>query len=138
MNKILVPVDGSKPSIRALEYAAARIAGRKGMEIHVLYAQRPVMPTAMMKKWMIDQWHAQGRKKTLSGTRFKTLLKSIGARVHIETDEPAVAILDFARKNGTSEIVMGTRGLGRLKGLMIGSVATKVSHLAEVPVTLVK
>ncbi len=33
---------------------------------------------------------------------------------------------------------MGTRGLGRISGLMLGSVATKVIHLATVPVTLIK
>jgi nucleotide-binding universal stress UspA family protein len=39
---------------------------------------------------------------------------------------------------GADQIIMGTRGLGRLRGLLLGSVATQVVHLARVPVTLVK
>jgi nucleotide-binding universal stress UspA family protein len=35
-------------------------------------------------------------------------------------------------------IVMGTRGLGRSQGLLLGSVAMNVIHLAQVPVTLIK
>ncbi|MFN0302201.1 MAG: universal stress protein, partial [Burkholderiales bacterium] len=37
-----------------------------------------------------------------------------------------------------SEVVMGTRGLGSVSGLVLGSVATKIIHLVDVPVTLVK
>ncbi len=39
---------------------------------------------------------------------------------------------------GVDVIVMGTRGMGALANLALGSTATKVVHLAEVPVTLVK
>jgi nucleotide-binding universal stress UspA family protein len=35
-------------------------------------------------------------------------------------------------------IVMGTRGLGGVRGLLLGSVATQLLHLTDVPVTLVK
>jgi nucleotide-binding universal stress UspA family protein len=43
----------------------------------------------------------------------------------------AEAILDVATEEGVDLIVMGSRGLGSLKGLLVGSVSTKVSHLAE-------
>jgi nucleotide-binding universal stress UspA family protein len=43
-----------------------------------------------------------------------------------------------AEEQRVDGIVMGTRGLGPVKGLVLGSVANKVIHLAEVPVTLVK
>lgn len=50
----------------------------------------------------------------------------------------AETIARFAREQGCDGIVIGTRGLGGVESLVLGSVSTKVIHLAEVPVTLVK
>jgi nucleotide-binding universal stress UspA family protein len=47
-------------------------------------------------------------------------------------------IAQYAKEKGCDQIVMGTRGLGTVQGLLLGSVATKVIHLANVPVMLVK
>jgi nucleotide-binding universal stress UspA family protein len=47
-------------------------------------------------------------------------------------------IADYARDEGCALIVMGTRGLGSIANMLLGSVATKVIHLAEVPVLLIK
>jgi nucleotide-binding universal stress UspA family protein len=52
--------------------------------------------------------------------------------------DPARAIIGSVNKSRGDEIVMGTRGLGRIGGLLMGSVATKVVQLAPVPVTLIK
>ncbi len=54
------------------------------------------------------------------------------------TGQVAKAIAEVAREEGVNQIVMGTRGLGGIQGLLLGSVATQVIHLAEVPVTLIK
>ncbi len=51
---------------------------------------------------------------------------------------PADAILKFAKLRCCDQIVMGTRGLGAVAGLVLGSVAMKVVQLADIPVTLVK
>ena len=47
-------------------------------------------------------------------------------------------IVERAQKGGCDGIVMGTRGMGALGNLVLGSVATKVVHLTKLPVTLVK
>jgi nucleotide-binding universal stress UspA family protein len=52
--------------------------------------------------------------------------------------ETAEAIAQAAHDGGVGHIVMGTRGLGSIQGLLLGSVAMKVIHLAEVPITLLK
>ena len=51
---------------------------------------------------------------------------------------PAETVDRVAREVGAHQIVMGTRGLGNLGNLFLGSVATKVVRLTRVPVTLVK
>ena len=55
-----------------------------------------------------------------------------------ERGHAPMVIADHAKKQGFDQIVMGTRGLNRVSGLLLGSVATGVLHLVDVPVTLIK
>ena len=55
-----------------------------------------------------------------------------------ETGSPAVAILDFAEHSGTDLIVMGSRGLGVVKGVLLGSVSQYIVEQAKCPVLVVK
>lgn len=55
-----------------------------------------------------------------------------------ERGAPAAAIDRAAREENVDHIIVGTRGLGGVRGLLVGSVATKVLHLVDVPVALVK
>jgi nucleotide-binding universal stress UspA family protein len=52
--------------------------------------------------------------------------------------EPAVAILEKAREYKADLIVMGSRGLGQIGGLILGSVSERVLHGAHVPVLIVR
>jgi nucleotide-binding universal stress UspA family protein len=52
--------------------------------------------------------------------------------------DPASAIAEYVHDKGCDAVIMGTRGLGAIGGLLMGSVARKVIHLVKVPVTLVK
>ena len=63
-----------------------------------------------------------------------------GVRVeqHVRIGQSAEEIAACAQELGCDGIVMGTRGMGAIAGLALGSVATKVVHLTRVPVTLVK
>ncbi|MEZ5833971.1 MAG: universal stress protein [Dongiaceae bacterium] len=64
----------------------------------------------------------------------EALVTNAGAakvRRAIMSGDPASCILEAARKNHAGFIVMGKRGLGRLAGLLVGSVSQKVSALAE-------
>jgi nucleotide-binding universal stress UspA family protein len=54
------------------------------------------------------------------------------------TGDPAEQLLGYARDHGINLIVLGRRGLGRIRGLLIGSVSLKVNSLAECPVLTVR
>ncbi len=54
------------------------------------------------------------------------------------TGEPADALLEEAKRVNADLVVMGTRGMGDLGALLLGSVSHKVIQLAECPVTVVK
>jgi len=62
----------------------------------------------------------------------------VAHRAHVMYGEPGATVADAARRLKCRAIVMGTRGQGAVGNLLLGSVATKVIHLAKVPVTLVK
>ena len=69
----------------------------------------------------------------------KQLDKSAVAHTyHIGVGPVAETIANYAREHGCAQIVMGSRGLSAISNLLVGSVASKVLHLADVPVTLVR
>ncbi len=55
-----------------------------------------------------------------------------------ETGSPAVVILDFASANDIDLIIMGSRGLGIVKGVLLGSVSQYIVEQAKCPVLVVK
>jgi nucleotide-binding universal stress UspA family protein len=59
------------------------------------------------------------------------------AEIVVRIGQTADTIVTFASRRHCEEIVMGTRGMGNLKGLLLGSITIKVIHLARVSVTVV-
>ena len=67
--------------------------------------------------------------------------KARGAKdvaTEILSGDYAESIAEFAKKEGAEMIVVGTRGLGTIKGILLGSVSRKLSHVAECSVLTVK
>jgi nucleotide-binding universal stress UspA family protein len=62
----------------------------------------------------------------------------IAVKSKVLLGEPANESAAHVEDSGADCVVMGTRGLGAVGGLVLGSVASKVVHLVKVPVTLVK
>lgn len=69
-----------------------------------------------------------------------TTCREAGVTYVTRSERGAVAatIDRVAREENVAHIIMGTRGLGSVRGLLLGSVTTQLLHLADVPVTLVK
>lgn len=140
MYRILVPVDGSDVALRALGHAVrlARLIG--GADIRLVNVQPPVSGSvgAFVGDETVARFHREESENALASAR--NLLEREGMPVHAATRVGSVGeeIVDCGRELECDEIVMGTRGLGRIGGLVLGSVATQVVHLAECPVTLIK
>lgn len=135
---ILVPIDGSQNALRALKHAAERIRNSAHSHLLLLNVQ-PAMPSSrLVSRAMINEHHARMAEEALAPAR--KLVERLGVTYdcYSKVGDPAAEISTFAEKTRSVEIVMGTRGLGRVRGLLLGSVATKVISLAKVPVTLVK
>ena len=137
----LVPVDGSADALRALAHALAELRYRPGARLHLLNVQpQPIHPWP--GKWVSPDLI---EKELRSEGEIVVLAAEAAARDsgidcvrHVRIGQAANEIAACAHEQHCDGIVMGTRGLGRVAGLVLGSVATKVVHLASVPVTLVK
>lgn len=135
---VLVPVDGSTGSLRALTLACRRVEAGAASAVIALNVQAP-MPTGRFTPAADIRQHQQ----RMSAEVFSKV-ERVARRVKIPVITrmavglPAETILREATRTRAGEIVMGTRGLGKLGGLLLGSVAMKVVQLADVPVTLIR
>ena len=135
--KLLIPVDGSENSLRALSYVIKRAATDKHLRIYVLNVQPALPHSLFVTRAMIANHHAAKSKEALIRTRRMLAKHRVGAEIVVLVGEPAETIVNFARRKRCGEIVMGTRGLGSFKGLLLGSITAKVIHSARTPITVV-
>jgi len=140
MKKLLVPVDGSRNSLRALKYAAGQARG--GGVLHLINVEPPLDNYGMVRAYITQREHEKAMKARAAGVLKRAAASIRGSRAkcvtHAVIGDPAEAIAAAARRLRCESIVMGTRGMGMLGNLVLGSVASKVVHRAGVPVTLVK
>lgn len=141
MLKFLLPVDGSETSLRAVDHLLRKLQWyREGVEVHLLNVQHALSGDVSMfvDKEQIRQYHHDQGMEALAPARQKLDAGGVAYVLHIGIGDPAHVIAHYAREKGVDQIVMGTRGLGSVGSLLLGSVATKVLHLSAVPVLLVK
>ena len=139
MLKVLVPVDGSDNSLRTVGFVKQKAAFYKEpLEIHLLNVQRPFPGTVRGVHEQAEKYHHDEGIKALAGAR--KLLDDAGIKYtyHISVGEAAEVIAHYCKDKQIQQVVMGTRGAGAVANMVLGSVATKVLHLVEVPVLLVK
>ncbi|MBO1112851.1 universal stress protein [Bordetella petrii] len=142
MLKILVPVDGSECALRALQTAIA-MAGQHGnnAELHLLNAPVPILSghaRMFLNKQDVQKYYDEEGEKALADARQAAEQAGVPFVTAVQAGPSAQTIAAYARMHQCAHIVMGTRGLSALPGILLGSVASKVIHLADVPVTLVK
>ena len=141
MQSILVPLDGSPSSDHAVKHVIAMSKMGADAEVHLLHVQPQLVPQDVLdiaKPELLERLSRDESEHAFASAR--RLLDDAGVRYSARTEfgDPAPEIALYADAHGCSEIVMGTRGMGTIQNLVLGSVATKVLHLVKVPVTLVK
>ena len=136
---ILVAVDGSAACRRALRYAAARAAA--GARLHLLHVQPPLMAGevgVLVTREMAVTHRRRATERMMRRVCALLLRRGIPHHVHMASGPVAQTITRSARRLKCGEIVMGTRGMGAVGNLLLGSVAAEVVKCAHLPVTLVK
>ena len=144
-NNIIVPTDGSVNSKRALEHAVV-IASSLGAMITLVYVANIVsvisnfdqIPNAsgyVTEQVALDM---EEEGKGILDEFAKAIPQNIEVKSVFEVGSPGPAVLSVAKKYNADLIVMGSRGLGPLKGLFMVSVSSYVVTHSVCPVLIVK
>ena len=140
MKAILVAVDGSDTSDRAVGHAVDLISAGLAAELHLLNVQ-PNLGGAIatfVSRDQIDAHHREEGQKGLASGVAQAKKAGIDPKVHIGVGRQGEIVSDFVDKLGAGLVVLGTRGHTGLAGVLLGSVAQDVIAHVKVPVTLVK
>jgi nucleotide-binding universal stress UspA family protein len=142
MYKMLVPVDGSDNAMRAVEYAVHAAKDHNSASIHLLTVQPEPMVygavTVYIDREKLTELYREQGEALLKRASAAASTSGVPCTREMVFGDVAPSIAQRADELGSDVIVMGTRGLGALGSLVMGSVATKVVHLTQRPVTLVK
>ena len=110
------------------------------MELELLHVLDPVPPRSHggLTVEEIHKLYAMEADRVLQPAR--QVLDKAGIQCHsgYRLGSAASEIADHVHEKGFDTVIMGTRGMGAIANVMIGSVATRVVHLVKVPVVLVK
>lgn len=140
---ILVPVDGSEHARKALLIAQRLVDPGTG-KIHLLNVAEPPRAddvigraTGASPMHMQPEDYENAARELLCGERDRAGLPEDVPEIVVRTGEPAKVMLAEADRLRVDAVVMGSRGMSDWKGLMMGSVSHKVSHLANCTVLTV-
>ena len=146
IKKILVATDASAASNRAVSMAAYMAACHES-ELLILHVIRDMQLPTLLKKAPELEEFANKREDILRQVA-ETILHEAEARARkggatrvqtaIGTGDPASSIIGFTKRRNIDIIVVGTRGLGKVKELLLGSVSRKITNKAEANCLIVR
>jgi nucleotide-binding universal stress UspA family protein len=150
IRKILVPVDGSSASLKALQYAAhlaeLEASDAELIVLHVLEDIKQGGAIGLQAKYgnvrLVEGFKKARREAALEWLKqIEGAARKKGIRLKSEIldgDSKVEIIIDYANENSVDLIVMGSRGLTGFKRLLLGSVANAVVSNAPCPVMVVR
>jgi nucleotide-binding universal stress UspA family protein len=149
--RIIVPVDGSPGSQKALDYAV-RLAKTYGAEMQIIHAIRHLELTKTIIRRSLSskaEFPTEKLYEDLKGEAYRWIdeyknkanpagMTSITTKILVEVGKSEVQmIVEYADATKADMIVMGSRGLGALKRLVLGSIANGVVSRVSCPVLVV-
>ena len=141
MLKILIAVDGSAPAHHAIEAVARMAREQVQVAVSLVNVRTPLLDGEWSpdSREQIDAALRAQQVRTLNeATRLATANGLVVGASYNPEGLVAQEIVRVAQAAGVDQIAMGTRGMGALGSLLMGSVALRVVHMAPVPVLLVK
>ncbi len=133
---ILLATDGSEDAVLAA-HAAVDLCQRSGADLHVVHAWQSI-PSARYESFINSSLEEMAQENLDEQTE---MIKTSGGEItgaHLIKEPSAEAIVDLASEIDADLIVMGSRGKGLAKRILLGSVSEGVVHHAHVPVLLLR
>ena len=135
--KILVPVDGSKYSEKALQ-RAVEVAERFDSKIILIYVVEKSAPLNLLDRSEYLKIIRKFGKKTLDKAKSYLLEHEIRSESILKEGNIVNEIGKVAKKEKCSLIIVGNKGLGAITRLLLGSVSSKLAHTSRCSVLIVK
>lgn len=140
--KILIAVDGSENSLRAVEHVIASASGlREVPQLCLLNVQWNIAAgnvKLFINQDTINDYYREQGLAALAAARARLDAAGMAYSFHISIGTPGEAIVQYAAEQKVDQVVIGARGQGSLSSLLLGSVVDKVLHLAKLPVLVVR
>ena len=136
---ILLAVDGSEHALHAARVASNLANAMKSQTLRIVVAYDPI-PVHLGDPYMQQAINARLKETEQIMQKAVQALGAVSAEIHSELIEgnPAEVIIEIAQTHNSNVIVMGSRGLGKLAGLLLGSTGQKVVAHAPCPVLIVR
>lgn len=140
---VVIAIDGSEQSEKAFDFYASHLHHQGNQLLLVHSAEPPMMSTSqavMLSQSVWDQM-LESEKEKVKGLeeKYADKMRSKGLTGKIKaifSSKPGEVIIDVAKEEKASMIVMGTRGLGTLRRTIMGSVSDYVVHHSHCPVVI--
>lgn len=143
---ILIPTDGSELAQKGVDYGLSLADGYGGKVTIITVTEQPPVPSIGESEWgkvgmdpdRLEDAGARHAKAILSAA--KAMAEEMGLTVetfHTQNVSPAAAIVDVAKKNGCSLIVMASHRRRGIKSVLLGSQTAEVLATAPIPVLVV-
>ena len=140
--KFLVAVDGSKSALSAARYAAKLASAVRGKNHVTLLSVHDDSALKLFKSYVpkgaIGDYLRELSEKDLAPSRKALDKAEIAHDMVIRYGDIAEQILEEIKSSGCDMVILGSKGRGVLKNLMVGSVAQKVLASTSVPTLLVR
>ena len=136
---LLLPVDGSRNTLDAVEHAIGAYQANHALELHLLHVRTPFSEhvARFSSRGSRMSYHEEQAEKALAPVRSMLESRGVPYTEHVEVGDKAEKIAEMAERLGAAQIVMGTARKNSLTRLLQDSTTHRVLELAKVPVQIV-
>jgi nucleotide-binding universal stress UspA family protein len=141
--KILLAVDGSKPSLDAVDLVIrsfGQLRDKPNVELVTVHLPVPKLPRMGMavSKQQLARYYEEEGQANLAAAKKKLDAAGIAYKASVLVGPIAETIVKQASQSKCDLICIGSRGMSELGKALLGSTVTKVLHLASIPLLIVK
>jgi len=139
MHRVLIPVDATANSLKAVEHVVNRHAGDDGLEVHLVHVSTPLSQyvARFLKHGEREGYHRAEAKKALEPAEALLNRFAVPYAAHAELGDKAETIHRIAQRLHVDEIVMGTARKNSLTRVLEDSVTNRVIEQAQIPVDVI-
>ena len=134
--KILLATDGSEDAVQATE-AASDLAGKSGSELHIVHVWHDV-PGPYRRGFVKRELRRQGQEILAQQVQNIESIGGTVAQAHLRGGRTSDEVIELSEELGVGLLVVGSRGMGTVRRILIGSHSEEIVHHAHVPVLVVR